>query len=1078
MALEWVLLFFSFFLFLFSLFLEVPLRRWILLYTFTLFFTALLYVMGHTVFVDDPNVRLIWYHPLFLLPFSWFLVATGAAGFRGRILFWVRIFPVGVFLLGGVLMGVAPLWVWDPESFSPRWFSYVSGGIMILYSLAVVFFRYERYGWFFRAYSPLLAAAPLGFPFIMLPEVFILWYLLGLSFGCMVFLSALAHDARVDVLPAARELIFDAMPDPVIVLDATDRIRFINKACERLVGHASQEVRGKEIDVLFPGGLFPLSLRAHMERFEIQVGSTLFEVHATWITDALGRRKGTLFHLSDITAEREAVNTLALRERQYRNVLENITVGVMLINREYVVRAWNRRMEEWFPGIPWGKEGVRCVEICKGPVLPCEECPLPPVFASGKTQRREVRRHTEEGERIFSMVATPHLDDEGVIRGVVVLLEDVTAERRATEGLERYKFMVNASADFMSLISSDFRYEAVNDAFCKAHGRGREDFVGRRVADLWGEETFRGKILPYIRRAFEGERVVVEDRFVFGLLGERDLEVSYNPYREGDRITHVAVVTRDITSYKDALRRLEDARRQAEEASRAKSAFLASMSHEIRTPLNAITGMSDLLLLSRVSPEVEEGLAIIKDSAGTLLALINDILDLSRIEAGRIELERIPLRFPDLVRHTWEMFRPQAETKGLSFELRLSEGLPPVVNGDPVRIRQILINLLSNALKFTEEGGVTLSVTGHRMYDRDWEVELVVEDTGIGIPPEKLERIFEPFTQADSSITRRYGGTGLGLSISRQLAEMMGGTIVVSSEVGRGSTFVCRIVLEEAEGEAAPPAKGQVSRASRAMRVLVVEDNRVNALVARRLLEHLGHRVLVAGSGREALDLLGREEVDAVFMDVEMPGMDGFECARRIRAGEAGERARVVPVFALTAHAVGEIRDRVDEVGMNGVVLKPVGIEDLDRALGRVAGRGEEVFPPVQDLSEEDLPHLDVEGSLLRMGGSRELLREFWEVFLRDLAEKRSSLSAALEGEEWVALSRLAHSLKGVCGNVGGVRAASLARRLEGAASRGAVEEARRLARELDEELGILGELLGRGPDMILSEQEDGRSHG
>lgn len=231
-------------------------------------------------------------------------------------------------------------------------------------------------------------------------------------------------------------------------------------------------------------------------------------------------------------------------------------------------------------------------------------------------------------------------------------------------------------------------------------------------------------------------------------------------------------------------------------------------------------------------------------------------------------------------------------------------------------------------------------MTGHRMYDRDWEVELVVEDTGIGIPPEKLERIFEPFTQADSSITRRYGGTGLGLSISRQLAEMMGGTVVVSSEVGRGSTFVCRLVLEEAEGEAAPPAKGQVPRVSRAMRVLVVEDNRVNALVARRLLEHLGHRVLVAESGKDALALLGREEVDAVFMDVEMPGMDGFECARRIRAGEAGGRARMVPVFALTAHAVGEIQDRVDEVGMDGVVLKPVGIEDLARALEQVAGRG------------------------------------------------------------------------------------------------------------------------------------------
>ena len=558
---------------------------------------------------------------------------------------------------------------------------------------------------------------------------------------------------------------------------------------------------------------------------------------------------------------------------------------------------------------------------------------------------------------------------------------------------------------------------------------------------------------------------------------------------EGQAATQLACmdVTARMRSEEEIKRyseELQQARQETEAAKRAKGDFLANMSHEVRTPLYGFMGTVDLVLDTELTPEQRDYLNTAKTSASALLAIVSDVLEFSEIEAGQLSLEEKGFDLWATVEGTTEMMAQHAQEKGLEFSCHISPEVPRALVGDPRRLRQVLTNLIGNAVKFTERGEVAVRVeavnltpqppplpgkgehegspprSGEGLGEGSGEVELhfLVRDTGIGIPEDKQEVVFEAFQQADASATRQYGGIGLRLDVSRRLVGLMGGRMWVESEVGRGSTFHFTVTLRYQEeplqplGEVARPA---VEEREVELRILLAEDSPTNQLIAVSNLKKAGHTVHVADNGREAIQALAEGEFDLVLMDIAMPEMDGLQATRTIREREK-ESGCHIPIVAMTAFATKEYREKCLEAGMDAYIAKPVSPDELCRVI--------EPFLRGADLGEAGLGGLgkpprsrspvDLGEALEVVGEDVELLQAVVEMSLEECPEQIEALRKALTGQDALGVEDAAHRLKGVLGNLGGLVAQDVAQCLETMGEEGNLDGGLAALEELETEIG------------------------
>ncbi|QLA16976.1 PAS domain-containing protein [Desulfolutivibrio sulfoxidireducens] len=696
---------------------------------------------------------------------------------------------------------------------------------------------------------------------------------------------------------------------------------------------------------------------------------------------------------------------------------------------------------------------------------------------------------------VFDIIKIPVFHRDGRRKGLLVVGRDITERKRAEETLLQAKLAAelahkewegtfDAVPDLIALIDTNHRILRVNRAMAEKLGCSFANIVGRHCYELVHGLPTPPSYCPHVKLMASGKEERCE---VFEPRLGCTFDVTVTTLRDASGNIRGSVhVMHDITERKraaDALQKayeeseqqveertrhlknanenlnneiierkrlekeLRQAKEKAENANRAKSEFLANMSHEIRTPMNAMLGLTKLALRRELGEEAREFLEGAMEAGSSLVQIVNDILDFSKIEAGRINLEHEAFELRSLLDKIVKTFVPTAQKKGISLYVRVDENAPDLLQGDQGRLRQVLVNLVGNALKFTHEGAVAISVgpqpEGMRPIDAsDDQIRLLfaVSDTGIGIPSDKTGVIFDSFTQADSSTTKRFGGTGLGLAISKKLTNMMGGRIWVESALDKGSTFYFTAAFGLSGKGESTAAKVQVQPLllPASLRILLVEDDRMNQFFAEAVLTNAGHAVDFANNGLQALKMLEAGSYDIILMDISMPEMDGDQAARFIRSSTSGLFDPQIPIVAMTAHALKGDRERFLASGMNGYISKPVDEDELLLAIARALAHdtntpdrgGDAAQPPIEN-SKTTLPVLDKQWIGKHLSSKPEMLQRLLEVYQKELPKHLIEIRQAMDTTSFSDLIMAAHNLKGSSATIGAREVRETALQLE-----------------------------------------------
>lgn len=785
------------------------------------------------------------------------------------------------------------------------------------------------------------------------------------SQGKLVAVASILRDIterkRAENARAILAAIVESSEDGFVAVSREREVLGWNKGAQNIYGYTAEEVVGKSNRVFLP--------EDRIEEFERIFNEVLTEekvvrfeskrlrkdgrkIDAALVYSPIKNAQGAVIGVSaivrDITQVKATQQALEEADERFRTFIHNIPDVVWMVDEQHRVTFTSPNVEKMLgisPAEFYRRGSGAWFERVHPDDVEEARSRFEKLFETGRPFDVKVRLQRLDGVWIWAhsrSVATHVASGLKVASG---LLSDITEQTRAQEALQqseqkyRLLFERNMAGVFRCCQSGNFI--DCNDAAAKILGYdSREDLIGRSSAEIFVDIADRDeadKKLNAQQSSFNQETLVrrKDGRIIWAMSNSSLVDGPDGPEVEGTFV--------DITERKEAEEQMRLAKEAAEAANRAKSEFLANMSHEIRTPMNGVIGMTELALKTDLTPEQREYLDTVKSSAESLLYIINDILDFSKIEARKLELEKVPFQVQEVVQTTLRELSIQAQQKRLPLKCRFASGLPGAEIGDPVRLRQVLMNLVGNAIKFTDRGEVAITVENSQEDPNETILLFSVRDTGIGIAAEKQQSIFEAFVQADSSSTRQHGGTGLGLSIASQLVTLMGGKIWLESELGKGSTFhftACFGIADDISVEDYGHTKRLEPRNNsgkqRKLHILIAEDNPINSKVATQIVAKQGHTSVVVGSGRAALQTLKEEHFDLVLMDVQMPDMDGFEATSAIRRQENGTE-RHLPIIAMTAHAMSGDRERCLEAGMDAYVTKPVDGKKLLAAIENAA---------------------------------------------------------------------------------------------------------------------------------------------
>ncbi|EGJ50918.1 PAS domain-containing hybrid sensor histidine kinase/response regulator [Desulfocurvibacter africanus] len=746
-------------------------------------------------------------------------------------------------------------------------------------------------------------------------------------------------------------------------LDMEGRFLLVNRRLCEILGYSSDELTQRTLreithaeDLRKNLARIDQLMRGEIDRFSMEKRYHRKDGRIIWamLTATLTRNEHgePLFLLAvveDITRRKQDEAELHRREDLFRTLAENSPDVISVYDRD-LLRVYVSPAIEMETGLSRddlvGKtlRGLQAESaVYTQEMVDSFEEGVRRTFETGEQVTVDFTYLTTAGKRKFHQLRmAPLRSPDGEVRQVMSISRDMTALKETEADLhireEHYRALVENSPDGIVRYDKDLRYLYVNPCFARMTGLPAQAIVGNKLGILGLSLEMQQRVAGAVREALATGQ---EQSCEIAWEGPREIkliDIRFVPEvgRDSEMKT-VLAVSRDITD-------LAQAKQEAERANRAKSEFLASMSHEIRTPMNGIIGLTELALMQRPKAKVRDYLGMVKQSADSLLGIINDILDLSKIEAGRIELEKSFFSPREMLEGLFETMRIEAERKGITFSTKIDPRVPASLFGDEGRLRQIFVNLISNALKFTEAGSVSVQVTAEDHMDlaKPGPVEIIasIRDTGIGIPANRLESIFEPFDTGTRST--RHGGTGLGLTITKGLIDLMGGRITVKSRPGKGSTFSFSVMLELAIPEEKPEMAAQPAAEPelRPLKILLAEDNEINRFLALELLKERGHVVTAVENGRDALNMLAKERFDLVLMDVQMPEVNGVEATRRIRAGKVPGTDPRIPIVALTAYALKGDREKFMSAGMDDYLSKPIDMEELDRVLERIGSAG------------------------------------------------------------------------------------------------------------------------------------------
>ncbi|HTR31178.1 MAG TPA: PAS domain S-box protein [Puia sp.] len=686
------------------------------------------------------------------------------------------------------------------------------------------------------------------------------------------------------------------------------------------------------------------------------------------------------------------------------------------------------------------------------------------VFEKARRTRKAVEwsESAQDSEGVvqhFLHRINPVFDPDGKFVQVIIYVVRITETKEFEEKVrlheKRYRDLFNHSQALICTHDMEGKLLTVNPATCKLLGFEEQEMLGRNLSEFIPEKHRDKFADEYLRPIGLGNGAVSGEFCVLNKEGD-EIYLLYKNYRreEPGAEPYVIGFSQDITDRIKMEKELRFTKQLTDEIARAKESFLAHMSHEIRTPMNGILGIASLLSKTQLESQQRNYLQLIQESANNLLVIVNDILDLEKIVAGKLQLETIPFKIVDKIATTIQSFIYRAEEKelGLIFQNFIPADL--VVKGDPYRLSQVLNNILSNALKFTETGHITI-VTGIRENTGEMAiVEITISDTGIGIVKERLSTIFEPFEQADATISRKYGGTGLGLAISKNMIEMQDGELSVESEEGKGSSFTIRLPYQVSIEEEKDNEVQEIDYKSLGPRkVLVAEDVELNQFLARHILESWDFEVVIAGNGREAIEELGKDVFDCILMDVQMPEMDGIEATHHIRSLPDPVKANI-PIIALTANALKGDSEKYLAAGMTDYLAKPFDEERLFRVISRNLNRIETGLPedfsagasgkaqagptiPSTTTSSDDSRTVSTQKNNLNnmssanqrlydltmvqsvSGGDEGFIKKMVALFIETVPQNMQDLKNALQAENWEQVGKTAHKLKSTIDSMG-----------------------------------------------------------